>query len=99
VIRRAATLGIVAGAVTAVATAALASTIRCIDTPVFYYPPALIWASLGIAAIAAGATLDPLPSGRRFAIPLLLMGVVLVAAALIGPPYRTCSQFLLFAPR
>jgi peptidoglycan/LPS O-acetylase OafA/YrhL len=99
VIRRTATVGIIAGAVTAAATAAFATTIRCIDTPVFYYPPALILASLGVAAIAAGAGMHAVPAGRRLAIPLLLVGVVVVAVALVGPPYRTCSQFLMFAPR
>lgn len=95
-IRRVATVGILAGAVTAAATAAFASTIRCIDTPVFYYPVALIWASLGVTAIAAGPALAPVPAGRRLAIPLLLIGVFLVAVALVGPPYRSCGQF--FAP-
>jgi len=97
-IRRAATVGMIAGAATAAATAALASTVRCIDTPVFYYPLAVIWASVGIASIAAGAAIA-VPTRRRYAVPLLLIGVVLVAVALVGPPYRTCSQFMMLVPR
>jgi len=98
-IRRAAIVGMIAGAATAAATAALASTVRCIDTPIFYYPLAVIWASLGIASIAAGAAIAPVPTRRRYAVPLLLIGVVLVAVALVGPPYRTCSQFMMLVPR
>jgi cell division protein FtsW (lipid II flippase) len=94
--RRAAIVGVIAGVATAVASAALASTVRCIDSPVFYYPQALIWASLGVAAIAAGAAMTPAPAGRRVAIPLLVIGVVLLAIALVGPPYRTCAQFEIF---
>ena len=96
---RAATVGVIAGAATAAATAALASTVRCIDTPVFYYPLALVWASVGIASIAAGAAMASVPGGRRLAIALLLIGVVLAAVALVGPPYRTCSQFMMLVPR
>jgi hypothetical protein len=86
-------VGVIAGAATAAATAALGNTVRCIDTPVFYYPLALIWASLGATAIAAGAAITPVPTGLRVAVPLLLIGIVLLAIALVGPPYRTCSQF------
>jgi cell division protein FtsW (lipid II flippase) len=91
--RRAVLVGLIAGAATAAASAALASTVRCIDTAVFFYPPALVWASLGVAAIAAGAALTPVSTGRRVAIPLLVIGIALLAIALIGPPYRTCAQF------
>lgn len=93
--RRAAIVGVIAGAATAAASAALASTVRCIDSPVFYYPLALIWASLGVAAIAAGASMT-VPAVRRVAIPLLFIGIVLLAIALVGPPYRTCAQFDFF---
>jgi cell division protein FtsW (lipid II flippase) len=91
--RRAVLVGLIAGAATAAASAALASTVRCIDTAVFFYPPALGWASLGVAAIAAGAALTPVSTSRRVAIPLLVIGIVLLAIALVGPPYRTCAQF------
>ncbi len=96
---RAATVGVIAGAATAAATVALASTVRCIDTPVFYYPLAVVWASVGSAFIAAGAAMASVPGGRRLAVPLLLIGVVLAAVALVGPPYRTCSQFVMLVPR
>jgi peptidoglycan/LPS O-acetylase OafA/YrhL len=91
--RRAASVGVVTGVATAAAAAVLANTVRCIDTAVFYYPPALIWASLGVAA---GAAMVPAPAGRRIAIPLLIVGIVLLAIALVGPPYRTCAQFDFF---
>jgi hypothetical protein len=93
VIRRAVLVGFIAGAGTAAASAALASTVRCIDTAVFFYPPALLWASLGVGAIAAGAAMASYPTGRRLAIVLLVIGTVLLATALAGPPYRTCAQF------
>ena len=91
--RRAVVVGFIAGAGTAAASAALATTVRCIDTAVFFYPPALLWASLGVGAIAAGAAMTPSPTGRRVAIPLLVIGIVLLATALVVPPYRTCAQF------
>ena len=93
--RRAAIIGVLTGAATAVASAALSGLVRCIDTPVFYYPPALIWASLGVIAITSGAAMASAPGGRRAAIPTLLIGIVLLVTALIGPPYRTCSQFFI----
>ena len=90
--RRAALVGVVAGVATAAAAAALATTVRCIDTAVFYYPPALIWASLGVTALAAGASTVSLSANRRVAIPLLVIGIVLLSVALVGPPYRNCAQ-------
>jgi len=91
--RRVAIVGMIAGAATAVASAALATSVRCIDTAVFYYPPALLWASLGVTAMSAGAALTSDPTGRRVGIPLLIIGIVLLAVALVGPPYRSCAQF------
>ena len=95
-IPRATAIGVGAGAATAVATAYFSGLARCIDTPAFYYTPALIWASLGVAAIAFAAALTSMPAGWRIAIPTTLIGVVLIVTALVGPPYRTCGQF--FAP-
>ena len=86
-------VGVMAGVATAAATAALASTVRCIETAVFYYPPTLIWASLGVAGIAGGAAMASAPAGRRVAIPVMVIGIVLLAVAMVGPPYRTCAQF------
>jgi hypothetical protein len=37
--------------------------------------------------------MTPVSTGRRVAIPLLVIGIVLLAVALVGPPYRTCAQF------
>jgi hypothetical protein len=67
--------------------------VRCIDTGVFFYPPALVWASLGVAAIASGAAMAAVPRGRGLAIAVLVIGIFLLAMALVGPPYRTCAQF------
>ena len=93
---RAATVGVIAGIATAAVAAAFASTVRCIDTAVFYYPPALIWASLGVAAIAGGASVASAPAGRRVAIAMMVIGILVLAVALVGPPYRSCAQFGLF---
>ena len=93
---RAAAVGVASGVATAAGTAYFGDLVKCFDTSVFYNQQALISGSLGVAAISFGAALFSGAGSRRLAIPSLILGVILIIAALVGPPYRTCEQF--FAP-
>jgi hypothetical protein len=95
-IRTATIVSVISGTATAVGIAQLSGLGRCIDSPAFYFPLTLIWAALGVSAITFGAAMTSVPAAWRIAIPALIIGVILLVTALIGPPYRTCGQF--FAP-
>lgn len=91
-VARAAAAGAVAGLVVAALAAFLANAMRCIDTPAFYEPRALVWAGLGTGAIVTGWVL--LGAGRaRVALPVLLIGLALASYAIVTPPYKACGQF------
>ena len=93
-LRAAARLGAFAGLATAGLAVAFSGAIRCIDSPVFYYPPALVWAGVGVALLTfGGATV--LTGARSGAVLALLVGIVALSVALTGPPFRTCTEFLI----
>ncbi|TMC29327.1 MAG: hypothetical protein E6J19_05285 [Chloroflexi bacterium] len=87
---RALVVGACAGLLIAGLAALLANAFRCIDSPAFYDPGALVWAALGAGALAAGAVFI----GSRHSRPgaaLAVMGVTLLAYAIVGPPYKACA--------
>jgi peptidoglycan/LPS O-acetylase OafA/YrhL len=70
----------------------VASAYRCIDSPEFYYPPALAYAWGGAALLFLGGT--QLAHHRRGVwVALVLLGVLLLAFALAGPSFKTCGPF------
>jgi hypothetical protein len=66
---------------------------RCIDTLTFLNPAPLVLGGIGVAVATASAAL--LGSGTRRAAGLtgLLAGSVLLALALLAPPYHGCGAF------
>jgi hypothetical protein len=82
-----------AALVTTLLVLAFSGAARCIDTPVFYHPPALVGAAIGVGLIATGAA-TMIGAGRAWlGILLLSIGVVLLSAVLSGAPFRACGQF------
>jgi len=73
--------------------------VRCIDTPVFYYPPALIGAAVAVGIVTIGAATAREPGRVRLGVLLIALGVLVLAVVIVGPPYRTCGQFQIFTPR
>ena len=92
--RVAALLGAFAGLATAGVALALSWSLRCIDSAVIYYPPALVWAGIGVALLTfGGATL--LARAPRLGAATLVTGVAGLSVALAGPPFRTCTDFVI----
>jgi peptidoglycan/LPS O-acetylase OafA/YrhL len=70
----------------------LAGAYRCIDSPEFYYPPALAFAWGGAGLMFFGAT--TLARGRRrLWLPIVLLGTLSLALALAGPRFKECGPF------
>jgi len=86
-------VGVLAAAGTAAFAALLSNVVRCIDSGPFYAPVVLAWAAGGTGLLAAGSSLV----GSRRTFPgaaLVLVGLVVLAYAVAGPPYKSCGQFL-----
>lgn len=89
--RRAAILGVAAGAAAALTAVAVSTAARCIDTPAFYNMWPLVSGSVGVAAIVAGSLAYTAPRAMRIA--LTALGVGLVAGAFAVEPFKACAQF------
>lgn len=87
-----------AAAATAVVTAGLliAASRRCIDTPEFYNWAPLAYAWAGSAALVIGAL--TMRTSSRLAVPLLVLGVILLGVAIGSPSFKGCDRFQFFRP-
>lgn len=89
---KAAATSLAAAVVGAGLSVALDSAYRCIDTPAFFYPQALAYAWVGAGLLLFGGAL--LGRGpRTISVGAVAVGVLLLAFALTGPPFKACGQF------
>jgi hypothetical protein len=88
---RAAVLGVVSGAATALTAVAVSTAAKCIDTPAFYNMWPLVNGSVGVAAIVAGSLAFAAPRALRIVV--MAIGVALVAGAFAFAPFKACAQF------
>lgn len=80
------------GLVGVVLSVLVAGAYRCIDSPEVYYPPTLGYAWAGVALVFLGAT-QLAQSRRGVWVAIVLVGLLLLAFSLTGPPFKTCGQF------
>ena len=69
---------------------------RCIDSPEFFNWTPLAFAWAGSAAVVIGAL--TLRTNTRVAVPLLVLGAILLGVVIGGPPFKGCEQFQMFRP-
>jgi hypothetical protein len=74
----------------------VAAAHRCIDTPEFYNWTPLAYAWAGSAALVIGAL--TLRTNSRLALPLLVLGAILIGYVIGGPTFKGCEQFQMFRP-
>ena len=90
------TRALLAGVLAAVGLAALAillaNAVRCIDSGPFDDPRAVVWTATGAGLLTAGAVV--FGSGRmRVGATVALIGLLVLAYGIVGPPYKSCGQF------
>jgi hypothetical protein len=100
-IARTAGLGLLAGVLAPTAAVVLSALglNACFDSPAFFYTTPLVHAGLAVAlmtasAAALGAEIFRGVALRAMLTLVLLIGVVLLADVLTGPPYHSCGQFV-----
>lgn len=71
-------------------TIVLSQAYRCIDSEAFIYLPAVLFAWAGAGLLVFGATALP-RGGKWLQTAILSTGLLLLAWALAGPPFRACG--------
>jgi hypothetical protein len=87
---RAAAASLAVAVVGAGLSVALDRAYRCIDTPTFFYPQALAYAWCGAGLLLFGGALIGRGS-RLISFGAIAVGVLLMAFALTGPPFKACG--------
>ena len=93
---RSLTGGLIAATGVVVVGLLVAAARRCIDTPEFFNWTPLAYAWAGSAALVIGAL--TMRTNSRLAVPLIVLGAILLGVAIGGPSYKGCERFQIFRP-